>query len=65
MANPPPPSSGSNLLGTAAFVLLLAALVLGVWAFPRVYAYMTREDCIASGHTNCVRYGPPTGAPQP
>jgi hypothetical protein len=53
----PPPSS--NLLATIAFVLLVAALVAGVWVFPRVYAYMTQQDCIATGRTNCVRFEKP------
>jgi len=55
--------SNSNLLAAVAFALLLAALVVGVWAFPRVYAYMSQQDCIASGRTNCVRFAPPSGAP--
>ena len=55
--------ANSNLLATVAFVLLLAALVVGVWAFPRVYAYISEQDCIASGHTNCVRFAPTPGAP--
>lgn len=56
MPDEQPPSS--NLLVTLAFVLLVAALVAGVWLFPRIYAYMTEQDCIASGRTNCVRFTP-------
>jgi hypothetical protein len=56
-----PPRSGS-LLPTIVFALLVAALVAGVWVFPRVYAYMTEQDCIASGRTNCVRFAPPADA---
>jgi hypothetical protein len=48
----------SNLLATLAFVVLVAALVAGVWLFPRVYAYMSQQDCIAAGRTNCVRFAP-------
>jgi hypothetical protein len=57
MSDEPPPSS--NLLATFAFVLLVAALVAGVWVFPRLYAYVSQQDCIASGHTNCVRFDKP------
>jgi hypothetical protein len=58
----PPPS---NLFATLAFVALVAALVAGVWLFPRVYAYMTQQDCIASGRTNCVRFTPSSGGHSP
>ncbi len=54
----------SNFLAGVAFALLLAALVVGVWVFPRVYAYMSQQDCIASGRTNCVRYAPADAPPQ-
>jgi hypothetical protein len=54
----------SNFLAGVVFALLLAALVAGVWAFPRVYAYMSQQDCIASGRTNCVRYAPADAPPQ-
>ena len=38
----------------AAVLLALAALLLGSWLlFPRLAAYMHRQDCIASGHVNC------------
>jgi hypothetical protein len=55
----------SNLLAILAFVALVAALAAGVWLFPRVYAYMTQQDCIASGRTNCVRFAPPSGGQSP
>jgi hypothetical protein len=55
----------SNFLAGVAFAALLAALVAGVWAFPKIYAYMSQQDCIASGRTNCIRYGPPDVAPPP
>jgi hypothetical protein len=54
----------SSFLAGVAFALLLAALVAGIWAFPRIYSYMTQQDCIASGRTNCVRYAPAEAAPQ-
>ena len=38
----------------ALVLLALAALLLGGWLlFPRLSAYMHRQDCIASGHVNC------------
>ncbi len=49
----------SNFLAGVAFAAVLALLVAGVWLFPRVYAFMTQQDCIASGRTNCVRYAAP------
>jgi flagellar biogenesis protein FliO len=48
----------SNFLAGVAFALLLALIIAGVWLFPRIYAFMNRQDCIASGRTNCVRYAP-------
>jgi uncharacterized membrane protein len=51
--------SSSNWLAPLAFVIVVAALVAGVWLFPRIYAYMSEQDCIASGRTNCVRFAPP------
>lgn len=54
----------SNFLAGVAFALLLAALVAGIWVFPRIYSYMTQQDCIASGRTNCVRYAPAEVPPQ-
>ena len=57
MSDDQPPSS--NFLATLAFVLLVGALVAGVWLFPRVYAFMFQQDCIASGRTNCVRFEKP------
>jgi hypothetical protein len=52
------PNSRTQILPLVTFVLLLVALVLGVWVFPKVYAYMAQQDCIASGRTNCVRLSP-------
>jgi len=54
----------SNFLAGVAFAALLALLIAGVWLFPRVYAYMSRQDCIATGRTNCVRYAPVGSADQ-
>jgi hypothetical protein len=56
-----PTEPHSNYLAGVAFAALLAVIVIGVWAFPRLYAYMSAQDCIGSGRTNCVRYAP-TGA---
>jgi hypothetical protein len=61
MPDDQPPSS--NVLSTIAFVLLVAGLVAGVWLFPRIYAYMSQQDCIASGRTNCVRFDKPAETP--
>ena len=50
--------SNSSLWATIVFALLVVALVAGVWVFPRVYRFMSQQDCIASGRTNCVRFAP-------
>jgi hypothetical protein len=49
------PSRG-NLWPTLILVLLVLALIGGVWLFPPVSAYMAQQDCIASGHTNCAPF---------
>ena len=46
----------ASVLPLLAFLLLVAALVAGVWLFPRIYAFISQQDCIASGRTNCVRF---------
>lgn len=61
MPDDQPPSS--NVPSTIAFVLLVAALIAGVWLFPRIYAYMSQQDCIASGRINCVRFDNPANSP--
>jgi hypothetical protein len=53
-----PNEHNSNFLAGVVFALLLALLIAGVWVFPRVYAFMSQQDCIASGRTNCVRFAP-------
>ena len=63
MSDEPPPRNAS-LLPTIAFVLLVVALAGGVWVFPRIYAFMSQQDCIASGRMNCVRYPPVGEAPK-
>lgn len=38
----------------AVVLLALTALLIGGWLlFPRLAAYMHRQDCIAGGHMNC------------
>jgi hypothetical protein len=35
-------------------LLALGALIVGVWwGFPMFARYMSNQDCIATGHTNC------------
>jgi hypothetical protein len=41
------------LLPMLVLALLCLALGGGVLLFPRIAAYMARQDCVASGHTNC------------
>jgi hypothetical protein len=47
----PPP--GGNLLPALVLAVLALLLVGGWWVFPKVWAYMGQQDCIASGHLNC------------
>jgi hypothetical protein len=54
----------SNFLAGVALAVVLAVIVGGVWAFPRIYAFMSQQDCIGSGRTNCVRYAPADPPPQ-
>jgi hypothetical protein len=54
-----PPQPPSSFLAGVVFAAILALIVAGVWAFPRLYAYVSTQDCVGSGHTNCVRYGAP------
>ena len=33
---------------------LLLAMMVGAWlGFPRFYAWMGRNDCVAAGHADC------------
>lgn len=47
------PHHGGNLVPTLILAGLVLAILAGVWVFPRVSAYMARQDCIGSGHVNC------------
>jgi apolipoprotein N-acyltransferase len=53
MTDQPQPATGGNLLPTLVLVVLVALLAGGYFLFPRVAAYMSRQDCIATGHVNC------------
>ena len=44
----------SALLPTIVLVLLALVIGGGVLLFPRMAAYIAQQDCVASGHTNCV-----------
>jgi len=52
MPDKPRPSAG-NLLPALVLGVLVLLIAGGVWLFPRVAAYMARQDCIATGHVNC------------
>ncbi len=43
----------STWLPALVLVVLAAGLFAGWLLFPRLLAYMQRQDCVASGHTNC------------
>jgi hypothetical protein len=55
MTDPAHNSSARNLLPALTLIVLLLLLLGGWFLFPRVQAYMTQQDCIASGRTNCVQ----------
>lgn len=53
MTNPEIQPHGGRLLPALVLGALVLVILAGVWLFPRVAAYMSRQDCIASGHVNC------------
>ena len=53
MPDMPPRPAPTNWLPMLVLALLVLSLAGGVWLFPRVAAYMARQDCIATGHVNC------------
>jgi hypothetical protein len=62
MPSPEPEPPATSYLPALTLVLLLLLLVAGWLLFPRVQAYMSEQDCIASGRTNCVA---PPAEPRP
>lgn len=48
-----PDDRRGNLLTALALVGVLGVLLAGWFAFPAVQAFLGRQDCIASGRTNC------------
>ena len=52
---PPPrkPSPVPTLLPFIVMALILLVIYLGVLLFPKVQDYVRRQDCIATGRTNC------------
>ena len=48
--DPDPPSS---LLPALVLAFLVALMLGGWWGFPHLQAWMNRNDCVATGRTNC------------
>jgi hypothetical protein len=42
-----------DVLPVLLLALLAAAMLGGLWLFPRLQAYIAHEDCIAVGRTDC------------
>ena len=55
MANEPQ-RHPADLLPVIAFIVAVAVLVGGWFLFPKVHAWISTQDCVASGRTNCVQY---------
>lgn len=53
----PSPVPPTNLSRFVPLIVLAAIVVLVLavwWVFPRVQAWMSLQQCIASGRTNCI-----------
>ncbi len=53
MPDPQKPSPMPSLLPFVVIALVLAIIYGGVLMFPVIKGYMVRQDCIATGRTNC------------
>lgn len=54
MSEPQKPSQLPSLVPFVVIALVLAAIYGGVLLFPVIKGYMVRQDCIATGQTNCA-----------
>ncbi len=46
-----------DVIGVVTLILLVLLGLAGWWAFPRIQAYISFQDCVATGRANCA--GPP------
>ncbi len=53
MRPPRKPSPVPTLLPFIVMALILLVVYLGVLLFPAIQSYVSRQDCIATGRTNC------------
>lgn len=53
MRPPRKPNSVPTLLPFIVMAVILLVIYLGVLLFPTVQRIMNRQDCIATGRTNC------------
>lgn len=42
-----------DILPLMILVVIVSVMLLGVWLFPRAANFMDRQNCIASGRTDC------------
>ena len=42
-----------DILPLMILIAIVTVMVLGVWLFPRAANFMERQNCIASGRTDC------------
>lgn len=42
-----------DLLPVLVLAAVVAAMLLGVWLYPKLQHYLSQQDCIATGRTNC------------
>ena len=50
MSDPPPPS---RLFPVIVLAVLIVGGLLAWWLFPVVQGFVARQDCVATGRTNC------------
>ncbi len=44
---------GWDVLPMLVLVGVVAVMLLGWWLYPKLQRYMSEQDCIATGRTNC------------
>lgn len=42
-----------DVLPVVVLVALVLLMLLGWWLYPKLQHYMSQQDCIATGRTNC------------
>ncbi len=50
MANP---NRRPDILPLIVLVVIVGTISLGIWLFPYAYGFITQQNCIAAGRTDC------------